>query len=82
MAKSAKEKPKEILQLAKRIRQLRKEKGYTSQETFAYDNDYTLSYFSRLERGEDIRFSSLNKVCKALGIDLKTFFSKGFDKIK
>jgi len=73
-----KEKPKEVLLLAERIKQLRKERGYSSQETFAYDNDYTLSYYSRLERGEDIRFTSLVKVCKALNVDLNTFFSKGF----
>jgi len=78
MTKPKKNKPKEILKLANRIKQLRKEKGYTSQETFAYDNDYTLSYYSRLERGEDIRFSSLVRLCKALDIDLKTFFSEGF----
>jgi len=82
MAKVAKEKSKEVKLLAKRIRQLRIAKGYSSQETFAYDHEYTLSYYSRLERGEDIRFSSLVKVCKALDIDLKTFFSLGFDKHK
>lgn len=71
-------KSKEVLLLAKRIKQLRQDKGYTSQETFAYDNDYTLSYYSRLERGEDIRFSSLVKVCKALEITLEQFF-KGFN---
>lgn len=76
--KTPKEKPKEVLLLADRIKQLRKERGYSSQETFAYDNDYTLSYYSRLERGEDIRFTSLVKVCKALKVDLNTFFSKGF----
>lgn len=65
--------------MAKRIKQLRKEKGYTSQETFAYDNEYTLSYYSRVERGEDIRFSSLIRLCKALDVDLKTFFSEGFE---
>ena len=74
MAKIVKEKPKEVLLLAERIRQLRKEKGYTSQETFAYDNGYTLSYYSRLERGEDIRFSSLIKVCNALEVSLVEFF--------
>ena len=79
MRKLKKERSKEILQLGARIRKLRKAKGYSSQETFAYDNDYTLSYFSRLERGEDIRFSSLVRVCEALNVDLKTFFSSGFD---
>ena len=73
-----KEKTKEVKQLGKRIRELRKAKGYTSQETFAYDNNYTLSYYSRIERGEDIRFSSLIKVLKALDVNLKDFFSEGF----
>ncbi len=81
MPKTKKKKSKEILMLAERIKALRKAQGYSSQEIFAYDNDYTLSYYSRLERGEDIRFTSLIKVCKALDTDLKTFFSNGFDKI-
>ncbi|HKC69738.1 MAG TPA: helix-turn-helix transcriptional regulator, partial [Bacteroidia bacterium] len=71
MAKTTKEKSKEIKLLAARIKQLRQDKGYTSQETFAYDSGYTLSYYSRLERGEDIRFSSLVKVCSALNITLE-----------
>lgn len=74
-----KPKTKEVLLLAKRIKQLRQDKGYSSQETFAYDNDYTLSYYSRIERGEDIRFTSLVKVCKALGVSLKILFSEGFE---
>ncbi len=78
MAKTTKEKPKEIQHLASRIKQLRQDKGYTSQETFAYDHGYTLSYYSRLERGEDVRYSSLLKVCMAFGISLEDFF-KGFD---
>lgn len=78
LTETKKPKPKEVLLLAKRIKQLRKEKGYSSQETFAYDNDYTLSYYSRIERGEDIRHTSLVRVCKALGVSLKTFFSEGF----
>lgn len=78
MVKILKEKPKEIQHLAARIRQLRQERGYTSQETFAYDHGYTLSYYSRLERGEDVRYSSLLKVCGAFGISLEEFF-KGFD---
>lgn len=74
-----KQKPKEVLLLAKRIKQLRQDKGYTSQETFAYDNNYTLSYYSRIERGEDIRFTSLVRVSKALGVSLKTLFMEGFE---
>ncbi len=78
-ARKQKQKSKESLLLGNRIKQLRQLKGYSSQENFAYDNDYTLSYYSRLERGEDIRFSSLVRVCKAFGITLENFFSEGFD---
>lgn len=74
-----KQKPTEVLLLGKRIKQLRQNKGYSSQETFAYDNDYTLSYYSRIERGEDIRFTSLVKVSKALGVNLEMLFSEGFE---
>jgi transcriptional regulator with XRE-family HTH domain len=77
----AKEKSKEIKLLAQRIKQLRQDKGYTSQETFAYDHGYTLSYYSRLERGEDLRFSSLVKVCLALNVTLEEFF-EGFEEPK
>lgn len=78
MVKNKKEKIVEVERLGRRIRELRVAKGYSSQETFAYDNDYTLSYYSRLERGEDIRFSSLVRVCKALEVSLEEFFSDGF----
>ena len=68
-------KEKIVIHLGKRIKQFRIDKGYTSQESFAYDNDYTLSYYSRLERGEDIRFTSLVRVCKALDVTLEEFFN-------
>lgn len=71
-------KSKEVLSLGKRIKQLRVKNGYTSQETFAYDNNYTLSYYSRLERGEDIRFTSLVRVAKALNVSLEELF-RGFN---
>lgn len=82
MAKKKKDKPKEVLLLANRIKQLRKEAGYTSAEIFAYDNQITSSQYGRYERGEDIRFTSLVKLCKAFKISLEEFFSEGFNKIK
>ena len=73
-----KEKSPEIQLLAKRIKELRKKAGYTSYELFAYDNDITRSQWGRYERGEDIRFTSLIKACKALNVTLAEFFSEGF----
>jgi transcriptional regulator with XRE-family HTH domain len=73
-----KEKSHDVQLLAKRIKELRKKAGYTSYELFAYDHEITRSQWGRYERGEDIRFTSLVKTCKALNVTLVEFFSEGF----
>lgn len=65
--------------LGQRIKQLRKEKGYTNQEKFAYDHDLNRAQYNKYERGGDIRFSSLVRILKALDVNIKGFFSQGFD---
>ena len=75
------EKPLEIQLLAKRIKQLRINAGFTSGETFAYDNDWSRSSYSRMERGEDVRFLTLIRLCKIHKITVEQFFSEGFDLI-
>jgi len=69
----------DMLKLGKRIKALRIARGYTSYEYFAYDHDISRAQFGRYEKGEDLRFSSLLKVVKALDVTLKEFFSEGFD---
>jgi transcriptional regulator with XRE-family HTH domain len=69
----------ELEKLGKRIKQLRIEKGYTSYEYFAYENEISRAQFGRYEKGEDLRYSSLLKVIKAFGITLEEFFSEGFE---
>ncbi|WEK18864.1 MAG: helix-turn-helix transcriptional regulator [Candidatus Pedobacter colombiensis] len=78
-AKKAKKKSKEIVQLGKRIKFLRNKKGYSNYEYFAYEHEISRSQFGRYENGEDMRFSSLIRVIKALDMTLEEFFSKGFD---
>jgi transcriptional regulator with XRE-family HTH domain len=80
MNNKPKKSEKEISLLAQRIKELRKKAGYSSYENFAYDHNITRSQWGRYERGEDMRFSSLVKVCKALDISLKEFFEQGFEK--
>ena len=65
--------------LGKRIKELRIEKGYSNYENFAFEHDIPRAQFGRYENGEDLRFTSLIKVLKALDISLKDFFSEGFD---
>lgn len=68
----------ELHKLAQRIRQLRIKKGYSNYENFAFDNDIPRAQYGRYENGEDLRYSSLMKVIKALDISVPEFFSEGF----
>lgn len=71
----------EILQkLAKRIKELRIAKGYSSYEYFAYEHNISRAQYGRYERGEDLRFSTLAKIINAFGITTKEFFAEGFEE--
>ena len=67
---------KELLtQLAKRVKQLRKDKGVTQQEAF---NDCNI-HFGRIEQGiRDISFTTLYKLCNYFQIELNEFFTEDF----
>lgn len=65
--------------LGNRIKEVRREKGYANYEQFAFDNELPRAQYGRYEKGQDLRFSSLLKVLKAMDISLKDFFSKGFE---
>lgn len=84
MAKGKKEvnnidESKVMTKLGERIKQLRIAKGYTSQETFAYEKDINRVQYSRYEQGKDIRFSTLLKVIQAFDMTIADFFSEGFE---
>jgi len=68
-----------LKRLGERIKELRLKKGFTSYEVFAYENEISRAQFGRYEKGEDMRFTSLLRVVKALDISLEDFFSEGFD---
>lgn len=83
--KTAKKKTKandpiaELKRLGARIKVLRIKKGYTNYENFAFEHDIPRAQFGRYERGEDLRYSSLLKVIRALGVTQSEFFKEGFD---
>lgn len=64
--------------LGERLKEIRREKGYTNYEQFAFDNEIPRAQYGRYEKGHDLRFSSLLKVLKAMDISLKDFFGNGF----
>ena len=67
-----------LVRLGKRIKELRKAKGYKNYEQFAFEHRISRSQYGRYEKGQDIRFTSLCKVLKALDVSFEEFF-EGFD---
>lgn len=63
----------QIKKLAKRLRELRIQRGYTNYEKFAWDHDISRGQYYRYEKGSDIKFSTLMKVLKALDITPPSF---------
>lgn len=67
--------------LGKRIVQLRKKAGYTSQETFAYDAEIPRALYGRFEKGANMTITSLYKIVQQHNISFEEFFSEGFESI-
>lgn len=70
---------KELKMIGSRIRQLRKQLGYTSYEAFANEHDIHRVQWGRYEQGLDLYTSTLIKITKILGVSITEFFSEGFD---
>jgi transcriptional regulator with XRE-family HTH domain len=70
----------EMLQkLAARFRHIRKMRGYDNYEKFANAFNINRSQYGRYEKGENLQFLSIVKVCRALKITLGEFFGEGFE---
>ena len=68
-----------LLKLGIRLKELRKLKGYSNHEDFAYDLDMTRSQYWEYEKGKkNITIFTLNRILKILNISLSDFFSEGF----
>lgn len=68
----------QLTNLGKRLREIRIAKGFTNYEQFAFEHNLPRAQYGRYEQGQDLRFSSLLKVLKALDVSLDEFFEKGF----
>lgn len=65
-----------ILKIAEKLQKLRKAKGYTSYENFAFDNDLPRMQYWRLENGTtNFTITSLLKVLDIHKITLSDFFN-------
>lgn len=65
---------KRIIEIASRIKKIRKEKGYSSYEFFAWDHNISRIQYNRMETGTNFTIKSLLKVLDAFGMSLEEFF--------
>lgn len=64
-----------LTSLAKRVKELRNQKGVTQEQAY---ND-TGIHFGRIEQGKrDASFITLNKICSYFEVSLHEFFKRGF----
>jgi transcriptional regulator with XRE-family HTH domain len=70
----------EVLQLGRRIRELRIKKGFTNYEYFAYEHGFSRAQYGRYEQGQDLQFTTLIRLVKAFDMTLEEFFSEGFEE--
>lgn len=75
--KSEKELDPRILAIAKKLEQLRIERGYTSYENFAIEHGISRMQYWRMEKGTNFTFASFLKILDAHEMSLEEFF-KGF----
>jgi len=65
---------KRITNIAKRLKKLRIEKGYSSYENFAWDNEIPRIQYWRMEKGTNFTIRTLLRILDAHEMTLKEFF--------
>jgi transcriptional regulator with XRE-family HTH domain len=73
---------KELAKIGARLKNLRKAKGVSRAELFAYEIDMASAQYTRYERGEDMYVSTLVRLIKEHKLSFQDFFGKEFDEKK
>jgi DNA-binding Xre family transcriptional regulator len=70
-----------LTKLSRRIKDVRKMKGFNSYELFSYDIEISRAGMAKYESGnfEDIRLRTLLKIIDGLEMSPKEFFAEGFE---
>lgn len=67
------------------FKEVRKEKGYNSYESFAIENDLDRKQYWRIENGSNFTIKSLEKIMQIHGLtieDLSDIYKKHIQKLK
>ena len=70
---------KVIKQFGNRLKELRKAKGFSNYEQFAYTHGINRVQYGRYENGCNISLKTLIKILSFHDMSLTEFFSEGFD---
>jgi transcriptional regulator with XRE-family HTH domain len=62
--------------ISKRLKELRKEKGFNNYEHFAYELGMSRSAYWRIEKGLNFEMKTLFRICKLLEISVQEFFTQ------
>lgn len=65
----------QLREVGTRLRAIRKARGYSNYDRFAYENDISRSQYGRYENGSDMHLSTLLKLLEAHGVTVQDFFS-------
>jgi hypothetical protein len=76
--KEVKKLDRRILKMAEKLRKMRIEKGFTSYDSFAWDNDLSRIHYWRIEKGSNFTMQTLLKILDIHKITLEEFF-KGIE---
>lgn len=70
----------EFKKIGLRLKSLRKAKGYTSPDKFAYENNLNRSQYGKYEAGSsNITIGTLIALLNCFGIDLTEFFNEEYN---
>lgn len=69
------EKQRAFKKIGKRLKDVRKEAGYSAILDFAYEIDMQPSQYGRYEIGADMQISTLLRILKAHGMTIQEFFA-------
>lgn len=69
-----------MIHIGNRIKELRKAKGYSSAEIFAYDHDLSRVSYWRMEHGYNLTIQSLLRIIDIHDITLAEFFNDNYFK--
>lgn len=69
----------ELQKIAARLKYLRKKKGYSNMDIFAYEHGFGRAQYGRYENGQDLRYTTIVRLANCFEMSIKEFFGEGFE---